>query len=137
MKQGIAVSLAPLAVAASVHAAGSNEQLLDRHLGAFLQNDLDAVVADYAMDAVLVAPAAVYRGPQEIRVFFQQLMQSFPKGASTLVLDGKTFQADLVYFTWHGKTPTLEVPFATDTMIVRDGKIVKQTFAGVLRPLTP
>jgi hypothetical protein len=131
------VARTPSPPSADVQSVDSNEQLLDRHLGAFLQNDLEAVVSDYAEDATLVAPWGIYAGPKEIQGFFRELMKDFPKGASTLTLDHKTFEADLVYFTWHGATPTVDVPFATDTMIVRDGRIVKQTFAGVLRPLKP
>jgi hypothetical protein len=82
-------------------------------------------------------PDAVYEGPERIRLFFRGLMQQFPKGASTLALDRTAFHGDLVYFTWHGKTPTLEVPFATDTMVLRGGRIAQQTFAGVLQPVKP
>jgi hypothetical protein len=111
------------------------DRLLQKHLAAFIDNDLDAVVSDYASDAVFVTPDATYEGPARIREFFRELMQHFPKGASTLALDRTEFHGDIVYFIWHGKTPTLEVPFATDTMVVRGDKIVKQTFAGVLQPV--
>ena len=111
----------------------ASNQLLQKHLGAFLRNDLDAVVSDYADDAVLVAPDGTHEGPEGIREFFRKLMLQFPAGASTLALDQAAFHGDLVYFTWHGRTPTLEVPFATDTMLLRDGKIAQQTFAGLLQ----
>ncbi len=145
MKRRLAILIAALAFASAAHAAdattspaaGASGQLLQKHLAAFLQNDLDAVVSDYASDAVLVAPEGTYEGPEQIRQFFRKLMQQFPKGSSTLALDRTAFHGDLVYFTWHGKTPTLDVPFATDTMVVRGGRIVKQTFAGVLQPVKP
>jgi hypothetical protein len=144
MQRRLALSLASVSLFAAAHAAGPSggshaaaAALLQRHLNAFLQNDLDAVVADYAHDTVLVTPDAVYEGPERIRVFFRGFMQQFPKGASSLALDRTSFHGDLVYFTWHGKTPTLEVPFATDTMVLRGGRIAQQTFGGVLQPVRP
>lgn len=113
----------------------SPDDLLQKHLHAFLQNDLDTVVSDYAEDAVLVAPDGTHEGPAAIREFFRKLMLQFPAGASTLALDHTAFHGDLVYFTWHGRTPTLDVPFATDTMVLRGGKIAQQTFAGVLQAI--
>jgi len=35
----------------------------------------------------------------------------------------------MAYIVWSGESGKLKIPFATDTLIVRDGKIVAQTFA--------
>lgn len=136
MNPRFALALTSLVFTAAVHAADmAPSELLQRHLAAFVRNDLDTVVSDYTSDSVLVAPDGTYTGPEQIRGFFRALMQHFPTGASTLQLDQTAFHGDLVYFTWHAKTPTLVVRFATDTMIVRGGKILTQTFAGMLEPL--
>jgi hypothetical protein len=147
MKRHLAIAFASIALAVGAHAADKAGpavipdtpagQLLQRHLSAFIENDLEKVVSDYTADAVLVTADATYTGPAQIRVFFRNLIQEFPKGASTLALDSTRFVGDTVFFTWHGKTPTLDVPFATDTMVLRGGKIVKQTFAGILQHTRP
>lgn len=139
MNRRLALSLpATLALAGAAHAAppvpSDPSRLLQRHLTAFVQNDLDALVADYAHDAVLMSPDATYRGVESIRAFFRDFIRRFPTGTSQVALDHTTFEGDLVYFTWHATTPSTEVPFATDTMVLRGGKIVKQTFAGVFHP---
>lgn len=144
MKRRFALSLAPIAFAMTLpprHAAattavsGAGDGLLQRHFDAFLRNDLDALMSDFARDAVLVEPAGIHEGRERIRAFYRGLMLQFPAGASSLVLDHKAFHGDIVYFIWHGKSPTLEVKFATDTLLLRAGRIAVQTFAGVLQPV--
>lgn len=135
------LALLPLSIAIclAAHAAPPAEtdagRFLQRHLNAFVQNDLDAIVADYAPDAVLVSADQTYRGVDSIRGFFREFMRKFPRGKSTVELDRSAFVGDLIYFTWHAATPVLDVPFATDTLVLKDGKILKQTFGGVLRPV--
>lgn len=41
---------------------------------------------------------------------------------------------ELAFIVWNGDSPVFDVPFATDTFVIVDGKIQKQTFAGVLNP---
>jgi hypothetical protein len=41
---------------------------------------------------------------------------------------------EIAYIVWKADTPSLDVPLGTDTFVVRDGKIVVQTFAGQLIP---
>ncbi len=77
-------------------------------------NDLDAVMADYAEDAVLIAPRhGVLRGA-EIRTFFEHPSDLTGFEVMTLLID-----QDVAFFTWR----TDAVSFGSDTFIVRDGKI--------------
>lgn len=144
MQRRTALSLAPIAFAAALHprhgaaapsASGAAERLLQRHLDAFLRSDLDALMSDFARDAVLIEPAGIHEGRERIRGFYRGLMLQFPAGASTVALDHAAFHGDVVYFSWHGKSPTLEVTFASDTLLLRGGRIAVQTFAGVLQPV--
>lgn len=112
--------------------ADSSRTVLLRHLSAFQDNNLEAVISDYTDESVLITPDSVYKGPEEIQAFFEVLIAQFPKHQSSFELDTLVVDDDLVYIIWHGKTPVLDIPFATDTFIIRNGKIHQQTFAGQL-----
>jgi hypothetical protein len=106
--------------------------LLQRHLSSFQNNNLEDLIADYTNESVLITPEGNYYGPDEIESFFTDLFIHFPKHQSKFELDKMVVNDDLVYIIWHGVTPTLTVPFATDTFIIRNGKIYQQTFAGLM-----
>ena len=38
----------------------------------------------------------------------------------------------MAYTIWTAESPFYSIPYGTDTFIVRNGKIVQQTFAGIL-----
>ena len=107
--------------------------IIMHHLGSFQDNDLEAVVSDYTNESVLITQDATYKGPGEIKEFFAALMIHFPKQQSSFELDKVAVNDELVYIVWHANTPSLEVSFGTDTFIVRNGKIYKQTFAGQMK----
>lgn len=107
--------------------------LLQRHLESFQDNNLDALVSDYTNESVLITQDTSYKGVEEIKGFFAELIPHFPKQKSSFVLDKTVINDELVYIVWHGKTPSLDVPFATDTFIIKNGKIHQQTFAGELK----
>ncbi|MBN8858042.1 MAG: hypothetical protein J0H29_06620 [Sphingobacteriales bacterium] len=50
-------------------------------------------------------------------------------------MEKKVINDNLVCIVWHGRSPSLEVSFATDTFIIENGKILRQTFAGQLKPV--
>jgi hypothetical protein len=113
--------------------SSNSRNVLSRHLTSFQNNDLQALMSDYTNESVLVTQDAIYKGQDQIEAFFAGLIEEFPKQTSTFKLDKVIVKDELVYIVWHGQTPTLDVPFATDTFIIRNGKILRQTFAGQLK----
>ena len=112
----------------------SSRKIIMRHLSNFLQdNDLEAVVSDYTDKSILITQDATYRGTQDIRAFFDGLIKHFPKQQSTFELDKLVVNDELAYIVWHANTPSLDVPYGTDTFILKDGKIHQQTFAAQLK----
>ena len=109
------------------------KNLLMHHLGSFQDNDLEAVISDYTSESVLITADATYKGPKEIRAFFSGLIPHFPKHKSNFELDKMVVNDGMALIVWHAKTPTVDVPFATDTFVVKAGKIYRQTFAGPFR----
>lgn len=105
--------------------------VLDHHWVAFKANDLEETMKDYTEESVLITPDATYRGLSEIRQNFVNAFLMFPKDSSTFSLDKTIVVKDVGYILWKSKTPTFNLTYATDTFIIRDGKIVRQTYAGV------
>ncbi|HEY9488805.1 MAG TPA: nuclear transport factor 2 family protein [Chryseosolibacter sp.] len=109
------------------------KKVLDHHWEAFKANDLEETMADYTDESVLITPTATYRGLQEIRTNFVNAFKAFPSDSATFVLENSIVVKDVGYILWNSKTPTFNLTFGTDTFIIRNGKIVRQTFAGVFQ----
>jgi hypothetical protein len=114
----------------------TSESILMRHLNSFLENDLQTLLSDYVADSVLITQDKTFTGIDEIKSFFTNLVQHFPKKKSTFSLDKLVIVNNIAFITWHALTPTVDVPLGTDTFIITNGKIHQQTFAGVLNFLT-
>ncbi len=104
------------------------EETLLKHLQAFGSGDVDAIMADYDEAAVFIMPNGPLWGRDEIRLFFESLVADLPPG-SALEVSEQIVEGEIAYIVWSGESEKLKVPFATDTFIVRDGKIVAQTLA--------
>ena len=111
------------------------EQIILHHLSSFQENDLDEVMADYTTESKLITPKKTFTGLQEIRDFLAELSIQFPVGKSSISLDQFTVEDNLGYIVWNGKTPSIEVSLASDTFIIQNGKIHRQTFIGDIKYL--
>lgn len=103
------------------------EATLGNHLHAFFNKNIDGVVADYAEDAVLIIQTGPLRGIAEIRGFFARFIETLPAGfLAAFRMQKQEFVGEMGYIVWDAAP---WVQFATDTFVVRDGKIRLQTFA--------
>lgn len=112
----------------------STSDVLDRHLKSFAEYDLDGVLADYSSDAVMFVPAGPLKGPAAIRPLFQALVSEFSKPGSTFTMQHRYIEGDHAYIVWSAETADNWYEFATDTFVVRNGKIVAQSFAAKIKP---
>ena len=104
----------------------STEATLTRHLQAIAQG-VDAIMQDYTDASVLFTADGPLHGLGPIRGFFEAFLASAPPGlleAFTVVrLDA---HGESAYLLWKAEP---FIPLATDTFLVRDGKILAQSFA--------
>jgi ketosteroid isomerase-like protein len=112
----------------------STSDVLDRHLKSFAEYDLDGVLADYSSDAVLFVPAGPLKGPDAIRPLFQALISEFAKPGASFTLQQRYVEGDHAYILWIAETADNSYEFATDTFVVRNGKIAIQSFAAKVTP---
>jgi hypothetical protein len=104
------------------------ETVVRNHLTAFVeQKGVPAILSDYDENARLYGEARVYQGKQEIGAFFTDFIASLPAGAiARFALRSLRVDGSIAYITWSaGET----IPLGTDTFVVKDGRIVSQTFA--------
>jgi hypothetical protein len=112
----------------------STSDVLDRHLKSFAEYDVDSVLADYSSDAVLFVPAGPLKGSDAIKPLFQSLVAEFRKPGSSFRMQQRCVEGDHAYILWSAETADNSYEFATDTFVVRNGKIVAQSFAAKIKP---
>jgi ketosteroid isomerase-like protein len=107
----------------------SASDVLDRHLRAFAEYDVEGVVADYSSDAVLFVPSGPLKGLRAIKPFFEALIAEFAKPGSSFTMRQRCIDGDHAYILWAAETADNSYEFATDTFVVQNGKIIAQSFA--------
>jgi ketosteroid isomerase-like protein len=111
----------------------STSDVLDRHLKCFAEYDLEGVLADYSSDAVLFMPTGPLKGPDAIRPLFEGLISEFAKPGSSFTMQQRCVDGDHAYILWTAETADNSYEFATDTFVVRNGKIAAQSFAAKIK----
>ena len=106
----------------------TTENVVRKHLRTFLeQKGIPAMLEDYDDRARFYSAERVYEGHDEIGEFFAGFLHSLPPGAyDRFALGSLTVDGELAFITWSVGT---DIPLGTDTFVVREGKIVSQTFA--------
>jgi hypothetical protein len=105
------------------------KSVLDHHLAAFGTGDVDATMADFAEESVMIGTQGTSRGLDEIRRRRADLRDGVRLGRVRVHPRLRAHEGEIAYITWHASTPTLDVPFASDTYVIRDEVIVAQTVA--------
>jgi len=109
--------------------AASTQEVLDHHLQAFGEGDLEAILKDYNEDSILCTQDGVLEGLHEIKPLFESFFAEFAKPGASFGMDHQTVRGELAFIVWHAESADRHFDLGTDTFIIRDGKIVAQTFA--------
>ena len=108
----------------------TTEQVMDHHHDALLAGDLEAIMADYGDTSVLATPDATVRGLSELRDFFAAVVADVLPPGSVISESVRVVDGEFGFVVWNGESEKFRFPFATDTFVVRDGRIVFQSYAG-------
>jgi ketosteroid isomerase-like protein len=109
--------------------------ILDHQYEAFSAGSADEVIKDFADDAVLIRADTVFEGANAIRGAYSELFDGrFKPGTYEFTLDGEQVVGDIAYIAWRASCAADEILLGTDTFVVRDGKIVAQTYTALVRP---
>ena len=109
-------------------------EVLNNHLKCFGEGDLNGVLSDYAPEAVLFTPDGPLRGVDAIGSLFETLIAEFGKPGAALSMKQRFVVGDYAYILWTAETADNVYELATDTFVVRDGRIVAQSFAARITP---
>lgn len=106
--------------------------VFERHVAALSTGDLDALVVDYAADALVLLPTGEHRGRPAIRDLFQGLMQALPDASFEAQV--AVFAGDLLLLHWTADSSLNHVPDGVDTFVFSGGLIQAQTISCTLTP---
>jgi hypothetical protein len=106
----------------------STNDLLNHHLEAIKQGDIEAVLSDYTPDAVLFREDGAFKGIDAIRPVFDKFVAEFQKSGTTSSTKQRLVEGDYAYMVWAAETANNVYELATDIFVVREGKIVAQSF---------
>jgi len=112
----------------------STKDVLEHHLKCFGSGDLKGILADYAPAAVLFTPDGPLKGVDAIGPLFQAIFAEFAKPGAAFSMKQQSVEGDYAYILWTAETADNVYEVGTDTFVVRDGKIVAQSFAGKITP---
>ena len=114
--------------------ARTTQAVLDRHLGAFAAGDLEALLSDYTEASVLFTASAPLAGLGPIRGLMAGLFAEFAKPGARFDLHTLSVAGDVGFIVWSARTADNVYELATDTFVVRDGRIAFQSFVGKVVP---
>ncbi len=111
--------------------------VFEKHGDAFMKGDIDKVMEDFDSRSVVITPDGVFDDLTAIRALYSALLEDFGSvyaGDSSFELDSSQVKGDLLWIQWHGETAMNRYTFATDTFLIKDGIILRQTITPVIEP---
>lgn len=104
-------------------------EILDHHLQAFAEG-VDAIASDYCDESVILLPQKRIQGLGAIRSFFADFLSSIEPGFwSSFRIVHQSVDGEIAYLVWEARP---FVAMATDTLLIRDNKIIAQTFTSLV-----
>lgn len=112
----------------------TTRDIIDRHLNAFFAYDVPGVLSDYGKDIVFFTANGPLNGVDAVRPLFETLIAEFKQPGSSFNMQQYSVEGNHGYILWNAETPDNVYEMATDTFVVRDGRIVAQSFTASVRP---
>jgi len=138
----LVLAAALLSLSTAAFAADSSQAVLDRHVAAMKAGNLDGVMADYADNALVIAPHGiapgqtnvagndVFSGKANIRKFFAVLTdKDHNPGAKSMIVTYESRGNDVTLMHWVQFKGKPEQVVGTDTWVIRGGKVITQVVA--------
>jgi ketosteroid isomerase-like protein len=108
----------------------TTQEVLNNHLKRFGERNLEGILSDYAPGAILFTPDGPLKGRDEIGSLFTAMFAEFAKPGAAFSLKQQLVDGDYAFILWTAETADKVYELATDTFVIRDGKITVQSFAG-------
>jgi SnoaL-like domain len=105
--------------------ARTPQEVFQHHAEALGAEDIDAIVSDYADDAIFITPEGVLRGKDGVRGAFDKLTSQLP--GARWELPTQLYEDDILLLEWKATSSESKVEDGIDTFVFRDGLIRVQT----------
>ena len=112
----------------------TTKEVVDNHLKCFGNRDVEGILSDYAPMAILFTPGGALVGTDAMRPLYEGMVMEFSKAGSSFELKLCSIEGDYAYIIWTAETDDNSYELSTDTFVVKDGKIVAQSFAAKIVP---
>lgn len=112
--------------------SSETQKIIDHHLEAFEQGDVDGLMLDYTESSTLITPERILTNLNEITALFNKFLADVVPPGCDFELYKKIINDDIAYLIWSAESENYKIPFGTDTFVIKDGKISTQTVALVL-----
>ena len=83
----------------------------------------------------MTMPDGPVKGLEAIRALFDAFFAGPFAEVQSLEVLRQDCEGEFAYLFWKAETVAVKIPVATDTFIIRDGKIVKQSVAAHIIPM--
>lgn len=104
------------------------EAVVNHHLESFGAGDVEALLSDYTPVSAMMTTGVHFTGPDEMRPAFEGLVAEFSKPGAVFEMQHMAVIDDVAYIVWKAETADNIYQIGTDTFVVKDGKIMSQTF---------
>jgi hypothetical protein len=103
----------------------STESTLTHHLRAFGEG-IESIMSDFTEESVVFTPDGQLHGLEQIRALFDGFLHGPPELLKAMTVTRQDVQGDVAYLLWKAEP---FIPFAADTFLIRNDKILVQTIA--------
>ena len=111
--------------------ARTPQEVFQHHAEALGGEDIDAIVSDYADDAIFITPDGAVRGKNAVRAAFEKLTSKLP--GADWELPTQLYEDDILLLEWKATSASSRVEDGIDTFVFRDGLIRVQTVRYTLK----
>jgi hypothetical protein len=123
-----AILVAALTAAAPIQAGTPETQAFsDARLAAFAKGDIEALLAQYSEDAVIIAPDGIHDTPEARRAFITAVIGAMGRPDLKFEMLKAEAAGDLLHYVWKAETGTVDFGTGVETYLIRDGKAIYQT----------
>ena len=123
-----------MSAAETTRAMALTNDVLEHHFKSFGERDLEGILSDYAPGAVMFTSDGPLKGTDAIRPLFEAMIAEFGKPGAIFNMKRQFVEGEYGYILWSAETADNDYELGTDTFVVRDGKIVAQSFTGKITP---
>lgn len=110
------------------------EAILQHHLEAFRNNDIEELMKDYTQESEVWGPDGAMVGLEAISSFYSYVFTLLPKENTTLELKQQVVKQDKAFIVWSADSAAVNIPIGTDSFQMKDGKILWQSLAAHIIP---